>query len=314
MELTKKTHLYILSILGFFIVSHYLFIAGKYLFYGKEKISYNPVDYNIHEFTEESSINLSEASYVNSSSEMFSVFDKYNFSVETFLDNSYNNMIVFSSLPDDFLEIQPITLRKDLFVKVLLPIISLENENILAQRKKILQWWTEMDGEVIDKDFWPEWLVEICKKYSFEDENVGNLLVRVDVIPISMTLAQAAIESGWGSSRYAREGNAIFGQYTYDTSLGLVPKNRENEKTHLVRKFNNLSESVISYVKNLNTHNAYENFRELRKKLRMDGENLDGIILSETLINYSERKNAYTDEVKGIILKNNFQIFDKFYK
>lgn len=313
MESIKKNQLYILLLLGSFILLHYVIILGKYFFFDNEKVLYNPIDYNVHKSEKLEISDDLEASYVNSSSEMFNVFKTHNFSVKTFLDDSYSNMIVFSSLPDDFLNITPVSARKDLFIKVLLPIVFLENENILKKRKKILQWWTEMDGEIVGKEFWPDWLLEICKEYSFEEENVGNLLMRVDIIPISMALSQAAIESGWGSSRYAREGNAIFGQYTFDTSVGLIPKERESDKKHLIRKFNNLSDSVISYIKNLNTHDAYNSFREQRKKLRMDGDILDGVILSETLTNYSERKDEYIKDVKEIIMKNNFKKFDKVY-
>mgnify|MGYP007000237164 len=90
----------------------------------------------------------------------------------------------------DFLDIESVQLKKDLFIKTILPIVFLENEKVLEERNKILQWWTETEGGEIDKDFWPEWLKSIVEKYSFEGENIGNLLMSVDIVPISLALSQ----------------------------------------------------------------------------------------------------------------------------
>ena len=255
-----------------------------------------------------------ESDSITLSNEMLGIFEKYNFTIESFISNSYENLIVFSSLPDDFLQLEPTRLKKNLFIKTILPIIFLENERVLAERKKILEWWTETDGEQINKEFWPEWLKKISQKYSFDGENIGNLLMRIDIIPISLAISQAAIESGWGSSRYAREGNAIFGQYTYDNETGLIPKDRSGDKTFLIKKFLTLSDSVESYIKNLNTHNAYSDFRKQRKDLRMNGENISGDLLSEKLLNYSERRELYVKDIKEVMKINNFLKFDKIYK
>ena len=120
--------------------------------------------------------------------------------------------------------------RKKLFTNTLVPIIFIENQKILNDRKKILDWLNEMEGESISKEFWPQWLLDLSKKYDYKESNLGNLLMRVDIVPISLALGQAAIESGWGTSRYAREGNAIFGQYTFDKNQGLKPNRREKDK------------------------------------------------------------------------------------
>jgi len=310
----KKNQLYLISILITFVFLNYFLVIGNFLLFDKEKLNYNPIDYNVHESNGDNGTDKIQTSYINSSTEMFSVFEEHNFNINSFLDDSFGNMVIFSSLPDDFLKIEPVSVRKDLFIKVILPIIFIENEKILKERKKILEWWTEMDGELIAKEFWPDWLLLVCKEYSYDGNNVGNLLMRVDIVPISMALAQSAIESGWGTSRYAREGNAIFGQYTYNKELGLLPKERPKDKNHLIRKFNDISQSVNSYIKNLNTHQAYKKFREFRKKMRMEGEVIDGSFLLETMVNYSERKEDYIKDVKEMIFKNNFQKFDKVYK
>ena len=209
------------------------------------------------------------------------------------------------------MDIQPIIERKRLFINTLIPIIYSENLQILNDRKKILDWWRESDGENFSRDFWPQWLFELSEKYGSSDSNLGNLLMRVDIIPISLALAQSAIESGWGTSRYSREGNAVFGQYTFDESKGLKPKDRDKNDEFFIKKFPNLSESVRSYLKNINTHLAYADFREERKKLRMSGENLSGYKLVNFLKDYSERKESYIKDVKEIMSSNNFQKYDK---
>ena len=101
------------------------------------------------------------------------------------------------------------------------------------RKKKILDWWRESNGENFSRDFWPQWLFELSEKYESNDSNLGNLLIKVDIVPISLALAQAAIESGWGTSRYSREGNAIYGQYTFDEKKGLKPLKEMQMKSFL---------------------------------------------------------------------------------
>ena len=301
--------------LGIFLISLLLIniAVGFYNSFSKKKDSNGlSVNYTIRN-TKLFETNPSDVTvdYISESSEMIEIFKKYQFSVDNLLNNQSANLIIFSSLPKDFMEIQPIIERKRLFINTLIPIIYSENLQILNDRKKILDWWRESDGENFSRDFWPQWLFELSEKYGSNDSNLGNLLVRVDIIPISLALAQAAIESGWGTSRYSREGNAVFGQYTFDESKGLKPKDRNKNDAFFIKKFSNLSESVRSYLKNINTHLAYADFREERKKLRMSGENLSGYKLVNFLKDYSERKEFYIKDVKEIMTSNNFKKYDK---
>jgi hypothetical protein len=128
--------------------------------------------------------------YISHADEMLEIFKKYEFSVDSFLNDESANLIIFSSLPDDFMEIKSVNERKKLFINTLLPIIYSENLKILEDRKKILDWWNESQGENFSRDFWPSWLFELSEKYETSDSNLGNLLMKVDVIPISMALAQ----------------------------------------------------------------------------------------------------------------------------
>ena len=301
--------------LGIFLISLLLIniAVGFYNSFSKKKDSKGlSVNYTIKN-TKIFETNSSDVTvdYISESSEMIEIFNKYQFSVDNLLNNQSANLVIFSSLPTDFMDIQPIIERKRLFINTLIPIIYSENLQILNDRKKILDWWRESDGENFSRDFWPQWLFELSEKYGSSDSNLGNLLMRVDIIPISLALAQSAIESGWGTSRYSREGNAVFGQYTFDESKGLKPKDRNENDEFFIKKFPNLSESVRSYLKNINTHLAYSDFREERKKLRMSGENLSGYKLVNFLKDYSERRESYIKDVKEIISSNNFQKYDK---
>ena len=301
--------------LGIFLISLLLIniAVGFYNSFSKKKdskglsVNYTIKNTKIFE-TDPSDVTVD---YISESSEMIEIFNKYQFSVDNLLNNQSANLVIFSSLPSDFMDIQPIIERKRLFINTLIPIIYSENLQILNDRKKILDWWRESDGENFSRDFWPQWLFELSENYGSSDSNLGNLLMRVDIIPISLALAQSAIESGWGTSRYSREGNAVFGQYTFDESKGLKPKDRNENDEFFIKKFPNLSESVRSYLKNINTHLAYADFREERKKLSMSGENLSGYKLVNFLKDYSERRESYVKDVKEIMSSNNFQKYDK---
>ena len=289
--------------------------VGFYSSFNKSKQSKSTqINYTIEnmKFNDETSESKS-VDYISQADEMLEIFKKYEFSVDSFLNDESANLIIFSSLPDDFMEIKSVNERKKLFINTLLPIIYSENLKILEDRKKILDWWNESQGENFSRDFWPSWLFELSEKYETSDSNLGNLLMKVDVIPISMALAQAAIESGWGTSRYLREGNAIYGQYTFEKDRGIRPERRESNEKFFIKRFSNLSESTRSYFKNINTHRAYVDFREERKKLRMNGVKLSGVKLVKFLTSYSERREEYVKDVENIIQSNNFMKFDDSY-
>lgn len=289
--------------------------VGFYSSFNKSKQSKSTqINYTIEnmKFNDET-LESKSVDYISQADEMLEIFKKYEFSVDSFLNDESANLIIFSSLPDDFMEIKSVNERKKLFINTLLPIIYSENLKILEDRKKILDWWNESQGENFSRDFWPSWLFELSEKYETSDSNLGNLLMKVDVIPISMALAQAAIESGWGTSRYLREGNAIYGQYTFEKDRGIRPERRESNEKFFIKKFSNLSESTRSYFKNINTHRAYDDFREERKKLRMNGVKLSGVKLVKFLTSYSERRDEYVKDVENIIQSNNFMKFDNSY-
>ena len=146
------------------------------------------------------------------------------------------------------------------------------------------------------------------KQYGVVNKNVSTLKVRMDEVPVSMAIAQAAKETGWGTSRFAQEGNALFGQWTW-SGEGIKPSDAEDNSTHKVMKFNVLQASVKAYQRNLNTHSSYKGFRSARAELRDEGKKLDSIILSEYLDKYAETGKDYVKILQQIIKQNNLTRF-----
>ncbi len=206
--------------------------------------------------------------------------------------------------------------KKD-FVKTLLPLISYQNQNILLERSKLEELRVSLtDNNTLSKTEL-KFLNNISKKYRIKSNGkhkydlVNELLNRVDIIPNSIVLAQAANESGWGTSRFAREYNALFGEYTYDYADGVVPLLREKGEKHLVKTFTSVNKSVQSYFNNLNSHYAYEDFREVREMMR-ERNNFSNIkLLVEELDSYAADVN-YITTINAIIDANKLDQFDAF--
>tara|TARA_B100001248_G_C27379674_1_gene456247 strand:- start:607 stop:1566 length:960 start_codon:yes stop_codon:yes gene_type:complete len=224
--------------------------------------------------------------------------------------NELNNQSSLLNKDFDYLDSN----KKD-FVKTVLPIIINENQNILMTRsfvknlKNKLETFRTLENKEIRtlNDIAKNYNIKYLKKHKLD--LVNEILFNVDVIPNSIVLAQAAIESGWGSSRFAREHNALFGEYTYDTEKGVIPLNRDSGKTHLIKSFNSLDSSVKSYFNNINSHYAYREFRDIRKIMR-DKNNFSNVnLLVEKLETYAADSN-YVNTIRSVIEKNNFKLFD----
>ena len=206
--------------------------------------------------------------------------------------------------------------KKD-FVKTLLPLISYENQNILLERSKVenIRDFLDNNNTLSKSDL--KFLHKISDKYRIKTADkhkydlVHELLERVDIIPNSIVLAQAANESGWGTSRFAREFNALFGEYTYDYSDGVVPLLREEGEKHLVKAFDSVNKSVQSYFNNLNSHYAYNDFREVRKIMREKNNFTNIKLLVEELDSYAADIN-YIKTINSIIDANKLDQFDEF--
>ena len=213
--------------------------------------------------------------------------------------------IYFTQFPRDLDDLQSVKLKKETFIKIVLPLIVAENEKILDDREK-LKMLTE---KKFTSDLEKQWLRQKLLEYKVKKGNFVELMYRMDMIPVSIALAQAAKESGWGTSRFALEGNAIFGQWTW-SGQGIAPLNRESDKNHKILKFPILRASVKAYKNNLNTHKSYAKFREKRKQLRDKNKRITGLALTGTLKNYAQTGSEYTKILNQIITQNRLSDFE----
>ncbi len=218
--------------------------------------------------------------------------------------------IFVAALPEDMRSIRLAEQRKRTFIKSVLPLVLRANDAVLAERRRLRAILAEQAAGRGPSAWQQAWLAEMAERYGSASTDAKALLTRVDIVPVSLALAQAAEESGWGTSRFARQGNAVFGQWTWDTEIGIVPRDRPRGRYHLVRKFPALQHSVTAYVANLNSNPAYAAFREARARQRSKGEVPAGIALAAHLTAYSERGTAYVRTLRRIIGQNALQDLD----
>ena len=213
--------------------------------------------------------------------------------------------IRLSLLPNEIKQIENSKKRKNLFIQIILPLILEENSLILLDRKRLFSILNKNKNS--KKEI--SWLNRKFKQYGVLNKDIPTLKVRMDIIPVSLAIAQAAKETGWGTSRFALEGNALFGQWTWSGD-GIKPAGAESDTKHKVMKFKVLKASVRAYQRNLNTHSSYKNFRQLRAQLRDDNKQLDSLVLADQLDNYAETGKEYTKILKQIINQNSLKDFD----
>jgi len=215
-----------------------------------------------------------------------------------------------SELPD-FASYQDVRLKKADFFDFLLPKVQLANERISAERHFVVSIKNSKTTDL--SKLQKIRLGTLAEKYKVEQTEIPDviqaLLVRVNRIPASLVLAQAANESAWGTSRFAKKGNNLFGQWCYVKGCGLVPKSRGNNENHEVAKFKNVQASVESYMKNLNSQYSYENLRAIRQQQATQGS-LNGHDLAQGLLKYSTRREAYVHEIQSMIRQNGLQQYD----
>ena len=208
-------------------------------------------------------------------------------------------------LPGEMRMIEDVKRRKDLFIQIILPLIIKENNNIKIDRKKLFTILNKSNNTKSEKN----WLNQKFKQYGVANKDVSTLKIRMDEIPTSLVIAQAAKETGWGTSRFAQEGNALFGQWTW-SGEGLKPAGADDDQKHKVMKFKVLQASVRAYQRNLNTHSSYREFRSARAELRDRNKSLDSLVLAEFLDKYAETGKEYVKILKQIIKQNSLTDFD----
>ena len=199
-----------------------------------------------------------------------------------------------------------VPMNKDVFLRLMLPLALKANAEIAAERSIIER--SGYSGPITNA---PADVKTIAAKYDIQS-NTTNLLQRVDVIPVSLILSQAGLESGWGTSRYVQQGNALFGQRVWDPSQpGMTPSDRDANQNHRVRTFTSLEESVRSYAKNLNTNAAYLEMRRTRANYRRSGRSPSARDLIPHLSSYSEDPNYYAGTINTIVNDNRLTDFDR---
>ena len=260
-----------------------------------------------------------EGIFVNSGQELLEILKEAN--LWDLLETNHNTVppVLFNSLPADFADLGHvgITTKKKAFIHSILPAVVIALDEVREERQKLLAILAELGKEqenvVFDanQQAWQEdlspakrqYVLVLAKKYRTDDSR--ELLNRINVLPVSLIIAQGAIESSWGSSRFAREANNLFGIWTWGKK-GLVPAQRDEGKVHKIAIYDSILDSVRAYVLTINRVGAYDDLRAIR------ANTLDPLQISEGLLNYSERRALYIDDVKRIIQTNNLDNYDKY--
>ena len=240
-----------------------------------------------------------------SASTIEQLFKDTNYTLEDVRKTKLVKPVSLSLLPEEMKMIQSIKKRKNLFIQIILPLILEENDLIKLDRKKLFNILNRSNNTRAEK----KWFNKKFKQYGVVNKDLSTLKIRMDIIPVSLAIAQAAKETGWGTSRFALEGNALFGQWTW-TGEGIKPAGADSNSTHKVMKFKILKASIRAYQRNLNTHSGYREFRIARAELRDNNHKLDSLILAKYLGKYAETGNEYIKTVKKIIEQNNLTDFD----
>lgn len=225
-----------------------------------------------------------------------------------------NDLLTSNTLLPDLAAINQPTERVQLFIEIMRPLVQQKNELLTSTRERLLQIKAEVDQKhelgFVDREqlnrLREDFSVSV-EDYPSDKQAVEVLLSRVDIIPPAMVIAQAAIESGWGTSYFAQEGNNLFGEWCFKKGCGIVPSRRAASATHEVRKFDSIEDSINSYYRNINTHNAYRALRDLRAKIRHDERKFNGYTLVTGLGKYSGRGEVYIAEVRALINHKNLE-------
>ena len=233
------------------------------------------------------------------------LFDDTDYKLDDVRKKKLVKPIALTLLPAEIKMIENVKKRKEFFIQIILPLILEENKNINLDRKRLFSIINKSNNTDTEKN----WLEKKYRQYGIPSRDLSILKRRMDIVPVSLAIAQAAKETGWGTSRFAQQGNALFGQWTW-SGEGLKPKDAEKSQGHKVMRFNVLQASVRAYQRNINTHSSYEDFRSARAELRDLGKPLDSMILSTYLDKYAETGDEYVKVLQKIIKQNNLKDFD----
>ena len=323
---------YYLSLASIFLVSFFYFIPIAVNFYitnfTDNKIVVNSSNKNFNKVLEGNEIETTDeetetADFKNlyydvfdmdinekdtvrlSASTIDQLFKDENYNLKDIRKNKLVKPINIDLLPAEIKSIENTRKRKELFIQIILPLILEENKKIRLERKTLFSILNKNNNSEEEKN----WLKSKFKQYGVTNRDLATLKIRMDEVPVSLAIAQAAKETGWGTSRFAQEGNALFGQWTYSGD-GIKPAGSDSEDTHKVMKFKILKASVRAYQRNLNTHKSYREFRKVRAIQRDVFGTLNSIELVNYLDKYAETGKEYIKILKKIIEQNKLKDFD----
>ena len=326
------TSLYYISLASVFLISFSYFLPIAISFYSKnftgKQIVINSSNKNFNKVLEGNEIEskIKESEKVDFKDLFFDVFDidinendtvrlsastinqlfkDENYSLTDIRKNKLVKPISIDLLPNEIKLIENTKEKKELFIQIILPLILEENKKIRIERKTLFSILNKNNNTDAEKN----WLKSKFKQYGVINRDLATLKIRMDEIPVSLAVAQAAKETGWGTSRFAQEGNALFGQWTYD-GKGIKPAKSDDDDTHKVMKFKILKASVRAYQRNLNTHKSYREFRKVRAIQRDVFGTLNSLELVNYLDKYAETGNEYIKILKKIIEQNKLTDFD----
>ena len=272
-------------------------------FEGDELMGHNESDL-LYDILDENNSDTNTVRYTTS--EIDALFKKVNYNLRDVRDSKLVKPVPIDLLPNEIKAINSTKKKKEMFIQIILPLILSENSKIRIDRNRLFTILNKSSNSNLEK----KWLEKKYKQYGVKLNDLSTLKIRMDEIPVSLAIAQAAKETGWGTSRFAQEGNALFGQWTW-SGEGLKPKDADINKGHKVMRFKILRLSVKAYLRNLNTHGSYKDLRKARANLRDLEKPLDSLVLSEHLDKYAETGKKYIDVLQKIIRQNNLKDFDE---
>ena len=324
---------YYTSLISIFLISFFylspLMLKTSKKFFSRNEIVINNSNKNFNKVLEGKEIELKnkkESKEVNYKDLFFDVLDleaddqdvvRLNASTikQLFEDENYNlneirkNKLVkpinIDLLPNEIKSIENSKKRKEFFIQIILPLILDENKKIKLERRTLFSILNKNSNSEAERN----WLKSKFKQYGVVNRDLTTLKIRMDIIPVSLATAQAAKETGWGTSRFAQEGNALFGQWTF-SGEGIKPARSDGNDTHKVMKFKILKASVRAYHRNLNTHKSYREFRKVRAIQRDVYGQLNSLELVNYLDKYAATGNEYIKILKKIISQNKLTDFD----
>ena len=264
----------------------------------KKDINKNNNTKDVAKLPENKKSALPNNDYTLNTQTVLNLFEDLEYDLDNVRNKKKVKPIYFTRLPKDLDTIKSVNEKKETFLQILLPLVVAENEKIEEDREHLLKI---LKGNESTKN--KKWLNKKYKAFKVSDKNINELIEKIDIIPTSIALAQAAKESGWGTSRFALEGNAIYGQWTWSGD-GIEPLEKTKDQNHKILKFPLLRASVKAYINNLNTHRGYKGFREKRAELRKQNKKLSGIELIHELENYAQTGKEYTKILEKIIKQN----------